>query len=416
MSQTLIQPSKATLCLQPMLAHQLFDQQAKIEAWFHSQWERVPAPLFASVDLRNAGFKLAPVDTNLFPAGFNNLPASALPLCATAMRNILNQYPRSRGGVLLVPENHTRSPFYFESLACLHAIVQQAGFDVKIAAWRPDLTVTERVTLMNGGYLDIHPLECQEQRLGCGDFWPELVMLNNDLSEGIPDFLVDCRQLILPNPYLGWMKRTKSQHFHHYQRCVTDFATAMNIDSWWFSIENRTVSNMDFMSRQGEDHLAGEVDALLTSIQQKYQQYGIDAEPYVVVKADAGTYGMGVMAVRHGSEIHQLNRKARTRMHVTKGQKISQVIVQEGVHSLVTLGQDTAEPVVYMIGGETIGGFYRAHSARSGTDNLNAPGMYFQPWSHFGADNAEFYAYSVIARLAALAAGYEDIALGQRAI
>ena len=26
-----------------------------------------------SVDLRNSGFKLAPVDTNLFPGGFNNL-------------------------------------------------------------------------------------------------------------------------------------------------------------------------------------------------------------------------------------------------------------------------------------------------------------------------------------------------------
>lgn len=409
MSQALLHSASL---LQPKLAYSLLDQQVAIEQWFQQQWSRVPAPLYSSVDLRNAGFKLAPVDTNLFPAGFNNLPASALPLCAAAMRDWLSQTPQSHNGLLLIPENHTRNPFYFESLARLQQIVQQAGVALKIAAWRPDLVVTERVTLMDGGHLEIHPLEYRDQSLGCADFWPEMVVLNNDLSEGIPDFLTDCRQLILPNPQLGWTKRTKSQHFNQYQRCVTDFAMALNLDPWWFSIDHRTVSDLDFMSRRGEDHLAREVDALLAVIRQKYQQHDIQVEPYVVVKADAGTYGMGVMSVHTGAEIHQLNRKARTRMHVTKGQKISQVIVQEGVHSLTTLGQDAAEPVVYMIGGQMVGGFYRAHASRGATDNLNAPGMYFTPWSpDSNIIDADMYAYSVIARLAALAAGYESVAI-----
>jgi glutamate--cysteine ligase len=42
------------------------------------------AAFYASVDLRNAGFKLAPVDTNLFPGGFNHLTAQMLPLAVQA--------------------------------------------------------------------------------------------------------------------------------------------------------------------------------------------------------------------------------------------------------------------------------------------------------------------------------------------
>ncbi|HEY0914326.1 MAG TPA: glutamate--cysteine ligase, partial [Solimonas sp.] len=45
----------------------LLRQVPDIEAWFRSQWQKHKPPFYSSVDLRNAGFKLAPVDTNLFP-------------------------------------------------------------------------------------------------------------------------------------------------------------------------------------------------------------------------------------------------------------------------------------------------------------------------------------------------------------
>ena len=50
-----------------------------IEHWFRSQWKKNTVPFYCSVDLRNSGFKLAPVDTNLFPGGFNNLNPHFLP-------------------------------------------------------------------------------------------------------------------------------------------------------------------------------------------------------------------------------------------------------------------------------------------------------------------------------------------------
>src|SRR5690606_27068183 len=111
-------------------------------------------------------------------------------------------------------------------------------------------------------------------------------------------------------------------------------------------------------------------------------EYGIDQEPFVVVKADAGTYGMAVMMVRSADEVRQLNRKQRTKMAASKeGREVSGAIIQEGVYTRETWGehQAAAEPVVYMIDHYVVGGFYRVHTKRGSADNLNAPGMQFEP-------------------------------------
>jgi hypothetical protein len=103
----------------------------------------------------------------------------------------------------------------------------------------------------------------------------------------------------------------------------------------------------------------------------------------VVVKADAGTYGMGVMTVKDAAQVTGLNRKQRNKMSVIKeGMAVSQVIIQEGVHTYERVGSGAdgvAEPVVYMIDRFVVGGFYRVHSGRGKDENLNAPGMHFEP-------------------------------------
>jgi glutamate--cysteine ligase len=74
------------------------------------------------------------------------------------------------------------------------------------------------------------------------------------------------------------------------------------------------------------------VDALLTKVRRKYKEYGINEKPFVVVKADNGTYGMGIMTVRDAKELDALNRKTKNKMAVIKdGQPVSDVIIQEGV-------------------------------------------------------------------------------------
>ena len=64
------------------LEQRILESLPAIERWFRLEWMEHTPPFYTSVDLRNAGFKLAPVDTNLFPGGFNNLNAgfpAALP-------------------------------------------------------------------------------------------------------------------------------------------------------------------------------------------------------------------------------------------------------------------------------------------------------------------------------------------------
>ena len=117
------------------------------------------------------------------------------------------------------------------------------------------------------------------------------------------------------------------------------------------------------------------VEALLAKIRRKYKEYGINEKPFVVVKADNGTYGMGIMTVRDPKDLDELNRRTRNKMSVIKdGQEVNEVIIQEGVPTYERINDAVAEPVVYMIDRYVVGGFYRVHAERGIDENLNAPG------------------------------------------
>ena len=158
----------------------------------------------------------------------------------------------------------------------------------------------------------------------------------------------------------------------------------------------------------------------MIEIREKYKQYGVKEDPFVIVKADAGTYGMGIMTVKNAEEVRTLNRKQRNKMSVVKeGQPVTKILVQEGVYTFESIDSAVAEPVIYMIDRYVVGGFYRVHTGRGKDENLNAPGMHFVPLSfdpsYLLPDHKinqeytpnRFYAYSVIARLALLTAALE---------
>src|SRR3989344_955 len=119
----------------PLPLETLFlDNQSAIEHWFRTRFTETPAPFYCSVDLRNSGFKLAPVDTNLFPAGFNNLNPAFQSLAVQAVQAAIERICPRAGGVLVIPENHTRNLFYFESLATLVEILTRAGLRVRLGS------------------------------------------------------------------------------------------------------------------------------------------------------------------------------------------------------------------------------------------------------------------------------------------
>ena len=167
--------------------------------------------------------------------------------------------------------------------------------------------------------------------------------------------------------------------------------------------------------------LATAVDETLKQILQKYREHDIDDKPFVVLKTNAGTYGMGVMTVDSAAAVLSLNRRQRNKMAVGKeGAPITDVLIQEGVQTAEKVGGSAAEPVVYMIDGTVTGGFYRVNQNRANNENLNSRGMSFAPFPVSCSppivappDNdtaGRLYVYGVIARLAALAAARESAA------
>jgi glutamate--cysteine ligase len=402
------------------LERRLLSAMPTTEHWLRTQWLEHPVPFYASVDLRNSGFKLAPVDTNLFPGGFNNLNPDFLPLCVQAMQGAVQKICPEAKGVLLIPENHTRNQFYLQNVAQLVTIIKQAGMRVRVGSLLPEITQATPIVLPNGGTLTLEPLVRRGNRLGLDGFDPCVVLLNNDLSGGVPDILKNLEQEIYPPLSVGWYTRRKSQHFALYDKVATEFAQLIHIDPWLINPYFDTCTQVNFQERTGLECLAEKVDVTLQKMRLKYAEYGVKNDPFVIVKADAGTYGMGIMTVKDAAEITALNRKQRNKMAVIKeGQEVNDVLVQEGVYTFEHIDEAVAEPVIYMVDHYVVGGFYRVHTGRGIDENLNAPGMQFVPLAFESCCSLpnpdcapddtpnRFYAYGVIARLALLAASLE---------
>ncbi len=403
------------------LEHKFLEATPRIERWFRLEWQEHTPPFYCSVDLRNAGFKLAPVDTNLYPGGFNNLSAEAMPLAIQAAMAAIEKYCADARNLLLIPENHTRNTYYLQNVARIQTMLRQTGLTVRLGSLNPEVTQPTRLELPDGQSLMLEPLERRGDRLGLRDFDPCAILLNNDLSAGLPEVLQGLQgQILLPPLHAGWAVRRKSNHFSAFNDVAKKFGKLLDVDPWLVNPYFATCGKVDFQARAGEECLASNVDMLLRQIRAKYKEYGIDQTPFVIVKADAGTYGMGIMSVKDASEVQNLNRRQRNKMAVVKeGLEVSEVIIQEGVPTIETVENGVAEPVVYMIDKYVVGGFYRVHAERGRDENLNAPGMHFVPLPFAASCNLpdvagspdcapnRFYAYGVVARLALLAASLE---------
>ena len=408
----------------PLLAleQKIVDEMPAIERWFRLQWQDHTPPFYGSVDLRNAGFKLAPVDMNLFPGGFNNLSEDMLPCAVQAAQTAIERVCPDARHLVLVPERHTRNLFYLANVARLVRILRQTGLEVRIGSLAEDLKEPASVELPSGDVLTMEPLVRQGDQVGVAGFIPCAVLLNNDLSAGIPPILRGIEdQVLVPPLQAGWAIRRKSNHFAAYDVVAAEFAQLISVDPWLINPAFGRCGEVNFHERAGEECLASNIDFVLGKMREKYREHGITDTPYVVVKADAGTYGMGVMTVKDASEVIGLNRKQRNKMSVVKeGLEVHEVIIQEGVPTMEVVENAAAEPVVYMIDRYVVGGFYRVHTERARDENLNAPGMHFVPLAFAGSCNLpdcrgsavesaanRFYVYGVIARLALLAAAVE---------
>lgn len=397
------------------LEQRILDSMPAIERWFRLEWMEHTPPFYTSVDVRNSGFKLAPVDTNLFPSGWNNLTPEMLPLAVQAAMAAIEKICPEARNLLVVPENHTHNTFYLSNLLQLKRIFHQAGLNVRFGSLNPEIKEPTSFNVPNGEVISIEPLIRSDTRLGLKDFDPCTILLNNDLSAGIPGMLEDLHeQFLLPPLHAAWSVRRKSRHFQAYEEVAKRFGKLLGMDPWLINPLYAKCGEVDFAAGVGMDGLSSNVDALLTKIRRKYKEYGINEKPFVIVKADNGNCGMGIMTVRDVKDLDLQNIKAQ------EGLTLTEVIVQEGVLTNERVNDAVAEPVVYMMDRFVVGGFYRVHAERAVDESLNAPGASFvplafadssrlpQPGRKPGSSSPNrFYMYGVIARLAMLAASYE---------
>ena len=404
------------------LEQRMLESLPAIERWFRLEWMEHTPPFYTSVDVRNAGFKLAPVDTNLFPGGFNNLTPEMLPLAVQAAMAAIEKICPEAKNLLLIPERHTRNTFYLSNVARLMQIFHMAGLNVRLGTLDETIKKPTPIELPDGTALTLEPLVRSRGRLGLKDFDPCTILLNNDLSSGVPKVLENLHeQYLLPPLHAGWTVRRKTKHFAAYEEIAKKFAKLLGMDPWLINPMFARCGEVNFSDDSGAECLQTNAEALLAKIKRKYKEYGIQEKPFIIVKADAGTYGMGIMTVRDPKDLKELNRKSRNKMSVIKdGQEVSEVILQEGVPTYERVNDAVAEPVVYMIDRYVVGGFYRVNAERGIDENLNAPGASFVPLA-FAESNQlprpgvkpgasapnRFYMYGVVARLAMVAASYE---------
>jgi len=370
-----------------LMAEKIHRNHREINAWFAAYTSQVPPPFYCSVDLRDSGHKIVPVDSNLFPAGFNNICPEDLRTAPTVLRNqidsILNQLGHSNNQrVLIIPESHTQNAYYIENLFYLNQLIESAGFNTRIG-WYGDLpNPTEplvTLTSVTGKVLTAHPLRIEDGYLCANDFIPDLILLNNDFSGGYPALLDSVIQPIVPSHTLGWHSRKKSDHFKHYNRLANEFAEIIGIDPWTIQIDTEECHPVNFNEDLGIEEVAQSVDRIIERTKKFYQAYQIDRKPFVFVKNNAGTYGIGIMVAHSGDEVRHMNRRTKNKMSVGKNRRtIDSLVVQEGVPTTMIVDRLIAEPVIYLFGAELIGGFLRTNTEKTDEDNLNAQGMAFR--------------------------------------
>lgn len=418
------------------LEKKLLASHNKIESWLRKKWDEHKPPFYGSADIRNSIYKISPVDMNLFPGGFNNLNEQFIHISILAIQEAISRINTNICSILIIPENHTRNTFYFENIYTLQKIMTQAGFIVRIGSVNPLIKEKTELKTASNNSIYLEPIIKDNKKIKLKDgFTPDFILLNNDLSSGIINQLTDIEQNILPPINAGWFKRRKSDFFTQFDTVINDFTTNFDIDPWFISPYFKVCNKLNFQDATGEECLLDTIDLLLTKINNKYKEYNINDKPFLMVKADAGTYGMGIMTVTSANDIKHLNRKSKNKMSTIKGgMNVEEVIIQEGIYTFEKINGSVAEPVVYMIDKFVVGGFYRTHEGRKINENLNASGMKLIPlkksiinneddileyqdkrkykfWEDLpiinNKNDNKFYTYGIIARLALLAASLE---------
>lgn len=367
------------MSIKDLVHERIVKASPKLCEWFKHKETGLIVPIYSSFDIRDSGQKVSTVDANIFPAGFNNIcEVDRESAVEVAKRYFERVYGKNLKRILLLTEEHTNNPYYWENINALKKIFTSAGKEVCIAVPR-DFSTPLKVKSANGTEIAVHSARRSGVGIDVEGFIPELVVSNNDFSDAYSEWSNGLQTPINPPREMGWYRRKKSDFFREYNTVVDEFCQLLNLDPWHMRVETELFAEFDMADEKATDRLAKSVDEMLVKIKNKYLEHGIKEEPFVFVKNNAGTYGLGVIQVNSGEEIRTLNYKSRKKMKAAKGGRdVTEVIVQEGISTIYSNEQGSAEPAIYLIGCELAGGFLRTHGEKGPHDSLNSPGAVYK--------------------------------------
>ncbi len=360
-----------------LIHNQICQNYKALSQWFADKTSQLEYPIYSSYDIRDSGEKITNVDANIYPAGFNNIcPTDKTTAVDLFKKYIEVHYGPSIKKILLITEEHTNNPFYLENVATIRDLLVEGNFLVQVAFPKH---LESPITLSSVTGKTVEVFSGFTDSIDFKNFNPDLVISNNDFSLALQEWGNQLQQPLNPPRELGWYQRKKSRYFENYNQLVNEFAEIIKINPSIMRVETELFSDFDINSDVSRDLLAQKVDQFLNQLKLKYKEQGLKTEPFCFVKNNAGTYGLAVVKVNSAEEIKEWTYKSRKKMKAAKGGRdVEEVIIQEGIPSIVKADDATAEPVIYMIGCELTGGFLRTHSEKSSTESLNSPGAVYK--------------------------------------
>jgi len=406
--------------IQDRIHKKLIERCQAVGDWFESKSQGLQFPFYSSYDIRDSGQKIVPVDANLFPAGFNNICIEDKEDAVEIVQTYFYQHhPEIWRDIGLITEEHTNNSFYWENVCAIKGLLTQAGANVRVALPRA-LSEPLQLKTASGKDITVFGSERLGPSLKIDGHQPKLLILNNDFSDSYEEWAKDLDTPMNPPRELGWYQRRKFNFFKQYNQLATEFADLIGIDPQSVEVMTEEYDGFDVADEKSRKDLAAKVDDFLADLSKRYQKIGLDQRPFAFVKNNAGTYGLAVIRVSSGSEILNWNYKSKKKMKAAKGgREVTSLIIQEGVPTRFVDANGTAEPCIYMVGSNLVGGFLRTHTEKSGEDNLNSPGAVYKKLCMSDmevaiSDCPMEAVYGWVSKLAVLSVGREAQSMGRK--
>ena len=229
------------------------DHWDKINAYITNAQVGLPIPFYSSVDIRESKEKYAPVDHNMYPAGFNNLCSADLRDATPVIKETLYKINPQAQTIGIIPESHTKNLMYLDHLAALEKLTKDSGYKVIFLSFDTTLFPLgeEHVDLIShsGHPLKIHLGKIINGRLHTSNDKSDIAINNNDQSNPWPINWKEITTPIAPTPLIGWFRRQKNTHFAYYKKVADDFAAHFEIDPDLIQAQFRGVDEVDFENK-----------------------------------------------------------------------------------------------------------------------------------------------------------------------